>query len=149
VKIERILVPVDFSPQSAAAVERAIELATAYNAGIDLLHSYHVTPGGIVPYGPVFPETLLETLRVASSERLRAVHEQIRSAGVEANMHLSAQLPSMAIIDAAEQLSADLIVMGTRGLTGLKHVLLGSVAETVARLAPCPVMTVGAAEKTG
>ena len=46
------------------------------------------------------------------------------------------------MVDTAERIGADLIVMGTRGLTGLKHVVLGSVAERTVRLAPCPVITV-------
>jgi nucleotide-binding universal stress UspA family protein len=49
---------------------------------------------------------------------------------------------SRAILDEAERLLADLIVMGTRGLTGLEHLVLGSTAERVIRLARCPVMTV-------
>jgi nucleotide-binding universal stress UspA family protein len=52
--------------------------------------------------------------------------------------------PFSAILDLAESLPADLIVMGTQGRTGLKHVLLGSVAERTVRLAPCPVLTVKA-----
>ena len=57
---------------------------------------------------------------------------------------LTPMLPSEAISSAAQELGADLIVMGTRGLTGLKHVMLGSVAERTIRIAPCPVLTVKA-----
>ena len=56
----------------------------------------------------------------------------------------SAETPAEAIARCAEKVGADLIVMGTRGLTGLKHVLLGSVAERTLRTAPCPVLTVKA-----
>ncbi len=62
--------------------------------------------------------------------------------GIQCESHLIAQTPSAAIVEAAEQIGADLIVMGTRGLSGLKHILLGSVAERTVRVAPCPVMTV-------
>jgi nucleotide-binding universal stress UspA family protein len=54
--------------------------------------------------------------------------------------------PAGAILDAAASIGADLIVMGTQGRTGMKHVLLGSVAERTVRLASCPVMTVKAAQ---
>jgi nucleotide-binding universal stress UspA family protein len=50
---------------------------------------------------------------------------------------------AMAILDVAKERSVDLIVMGTRGLTGLKHFALGSVADRVVRSAPCPVLTIG------
>jgi nucleotide-binding universal stress UspA family protein len=56
--------------------------------------------------------------------------------------HITADAASSAIVESADQLGADLIVMGTRGLTGMKHILLGSVAERTVRLAHCPVMTV-------
>jgi nucleotide-binding universal stress UspA family protein len=58
------------------------------------------------------------------------------------------ELPSEAIITVAKEIGADLIVMGTRGLSGFKHVMVGSVAERTVRLAPCPVMTVHAPESS-
>ncbi|MBW2387270.1 MAG: universal stress protein [Deltaproteobacteria bacterium] len=140
--MKRILVPVDFSATSAAAVEYAIEFAKAFDAEIDLLHSYQINPGAITPYGPVLPDALFDSLRAAASEQLEKVHGQVRAAGVEAKTHLSNNVPSYAIVDAAQELSSDLIIMGTRGLTGIKHVFLGSVAERTLRHAPCPVLTV-------
>jgi nucleotide-binding universal stress UspA family protein len=68
--------------------------------------------------------------------------EKVREAGVEAEGEVREGLPSDAIVAAAQQWGADLIVMGTRGHTGLEHVLLGSVAERTLHKAPCPVMTV-------
>jgi nucleotide-binding universal stress UspA family protein len=55
---------------------------------------------------------------------------------------VSSEFPPQAIIEMAEDIGADLIVMGTRGLTGIKHVMLGSVVERTVRSAPCPVLTV-------
>lgn len=140
--LKKILVPVDFSATSAAAVEYAIEFAKAFDAEIDLLHSYQINPGAITPYGPVFPDNLYESLRAAASEQLEKVYGQVSAAGVVAKTYLSNSPPSYAIVDAAEEFSSDLIIMGTRGLTGLKHVFLGSVAERTLRHAPCPVLTV-------
>lgn len=56
--------------------------------------------------------------------------------------HLLDGSPAYAIVSLAEEVSADLVVIGTRGATGLKHVLLGSVAEQTVRTAPCSVLTV-------
>ena len=66
----------------------------------------------------------------------------VSNEGIKSESILSADSPSLAISLAAEKIKADLIVMGTRGLSGLKHAVLGSVAERVVRLAPCPVLTV-------
>ena len=55
-------------------------------------------------------------------------------------------VPSMAIAETVTELDCDLVVMGTRGLSGIKHVLLGSVAERAIRTAPCPVLTVKASD---
>jgi nucleotide-binding universal stress UspA family protein len=66
----------------------------------------------------------------------------VSNEGIQSEAILSADSPSLAINLAAEEVEADLIVMGTRGLSGLKHAVLGSVAERVVRLAPCPVLTV-------
>ncbi len=140
--IKRILVPIDFSATSAVAVEYAIEFAKAFDAEIDLLHSYQINPGAIAPYGPVLPDVLFDSLRDAASEQLEKVYDKVRAAGVTAKTHLSNNVPSYAIVDAVEELSCDLIIMGTRGRTGLKHVFLGSVAERTLRHAPCPVLTV-------
>ena len=65
-----------------------------------------------------------------------------REAGVAVETSTTADSPSEAIVRCAESIQADLIVMGTRGFSGLKHVLLGSVAERTLRLAPCPVLAV-------
>ena len=62
--------------------------------------------------------------------------------GIKTVSILSADSPASAINLAADEINADLIVMGTRGLAGLKHAMLGSVAERVVRLSPCPVLTV-------
>ena len=70
--------------------------------------------------------------------------ERVRKAGVAVGTTTTAEAPVDAIVACANKIVADLIVMGTQGLTGLKHVLLGSVAERTLRLAPCPVLTLKA-----
>ncbi len=63
-------------------------------------------------------------------------------AGIAVETHLTEGANAHAIVETAKKVNADLIVMGTRGLSGLKHVMLGSVAERTIRISPCPVLTV-------
>jgi len=138
----RILVPVDFSDHSARAVETARELAKAFDGKLLLLHCYQVNPGAVSPYGIVLPEGFDREVREAAARRLEEWRDKAAADGVDVEARLSSTFPSMGIADAATEEKADLIGMGTRGLSGLKHVLLGSVAERTLRTAPCPVLTV-------
>jgi nucleotide-binding universal stress UspA family protein len=141
-EIDRILVPVDFSEDAQRALDEAIEFAVAFGAELDLLHSYPINPQAIAPYGIVAPEEFERDLRIAARQRLSEWREKVSAAGCKGQDQLSADLPSEAILEAAQKRDVDLIVMGTRGITGLAHVLLGSVAERTIRTAPCPVLTV-------
>jgi len=143
-RIEKILVPVDFSEHSARALEMAIDLAKAFGAGIQLLHCYQIQPFGISPYGIALPEGFDSEVRQAAELRVDEWRGQILLEGIDVEVSLSSRFPSLEISETATQVGADLIVMGTRGLSGIKHVLLGSVAERTLRLAPCPVLTVKA-----
>jgi nucleotide-binding universal stress UspA family protein len=140
--IHNILVPIDFSEHSEKALEFAISLAKGLGARLELLHCYPINPGGISPYGIVIPENLDREMRDAASARMSEWREKAVSAGIDTDLTLTPAFPSEAISATAEEHGADLIVMGTRGLTGLGHILLGSVAERTLRIAPCPVVTV-------
>jgi universal stress protein A len=146
-KVERILCPVDFSPSSDCALRVALDLARHFGAQIHLIHSFPVQADAFSPYGPVLREDVVEQYRSAATERLSQLREEVASKGIEATAGLSQLDPSQAIADEAERQHADMIVMGTRGLTGLRHIALGSVAERTLRIAPCPVMTVGEGAK--
>jgi universal stress protein A len=141
-RFERILVPVDFSDHSKEALDTAIELAELFGSTIHLLHCYHIQTAGISPYGIVLPSSYYADLRDAAEKRLNDWNDMVLGKGVKVESMLSADSPSLAITLAAEEIKADLVVMGTRGLSGLKHAMLGSIAERVVRLAPCPVLTV-------
>ena len=141
-RFETILVPVDFSDHSKEALDTAIQLAELFGSTIYLLHCYHIQTAGISPYGIVVPSGYYADIRDAAEKRLNDWHEMVFSEGIKVESKLSADNPSLAINLAAEEIEADLIVMGTRGLSGLKHAMLGSVAERIVRLAPCPVLTV-------
>jgi universal stress protein A len=144
-EIHRILVPVDFSEHSQRALDEAIALAQKFDAELHLLHCYQIHPAAMAPYGLVVPETFEHDIRMAALQRLSEWREKASAQGVRAQEHITAHFPAEEIVAMAERLAVDWIVMGTRGLTGLKHVLVGSVAERTIRLAPCPVLTVKAA----
>ncbi len=143
---KEILIPVDFSDHSTAALESAIELAKAFDSRLHLLHCYQIQPGGISPYGIAIPSSYSSEIRDAASQQLAAWQEERIPAGISVDVSIVSEVPSEAIVGTATKIGADLIVMGTRGLSGFQHVMLGSVAERTVRLAPCPVMTVHAPE---
>ena len=143
-RFERILVPIDFSDHSKAALELAVEMARDGDAKLQLLHCYQIQPGGVSPYGIAFPTSYYNDIRDAAARQLKEWQEKIPTDAVEVEASLSSDFPSEAITITAEEIGADLIVMGTRGLSGIKHVMLGSVAERTIRAAPCAVLTVKA-----
>ena len=148
-RFKQILIPIDFSAHSTAAFEAAVEIAKAFDSKIHLLHCYQIQPGGISPYGIAIPPSYFAEIRDAASQQLAEWQEKHVPAGISVDSSTMSDAPSEAIIAAAKQIGADLIVMGTRGLSGFKHVMLGSVAERTVRLAPCPVMTVHATGSAG
>ncbi|TMA35734.1 MAG: universal stress protein [Deltaproteobacteria bacterium] len=141
-EFRKILVPVDFSQQSQHALDEAIGLAKTFGAQLHLLHCYQIHPTAMAPYGIVVPETFEHDIRMAALQRLSEWREKAAAQGVRVQEHITAHFPAEEIAAMADRLGIDLIVMGTRGLSGLKHVLLGSVAERTIRLAKCPVLTV-------
>jgi universal stress protein A len=142
--MQRILVAVDFSEYSQRALDDAVALARKFGAELHLVHCYEVQAVEAMgtPYGVVVPESYERAIREAAVARLTEWRDKVTAQGVRAEQHLVIDRPSQGIVTLAEKLPADLIVVGTYGLTGLKHVLLGSVAERVIRRAPCPVLTV-------
>ncbi len=141
-RVRTILVPIDFSAHSTAALEAGVELAKVFGACLHLLHCYSLNFGSISPYGLAIPAGFDQSVRQAAQEKLDGSVEKVQAEGIEVSNQVTPILPSEAILGVAEDIGADLIVMGTRGLTGLKHVLMGSIAERTIRIAPCPVLTV-------
>ena len=142
-EIDKILVPVDFSEHSQRALDAAIGLAAKFGAELHLLHCYQIYPvGAVAPYDVVLPESLERTIAEAARGLLAEWASNAAGHGVRVHTHLSASVPASGIADLAERLAVDLIVIGTHGYSGLKHALLGSVAERTIRIAPCAVMTV-------
>ncbi len=145
--VKTILVHTDFSADAEKALSTATELAKLFGARIVVLHAYHVDIPVALPRGGgyAFPQGFYEDLRCQAIAQVEKLAKEAAAEGIEATGIALQEPAAVAIAAQAESLPADLIVMGTRGLTGLKHVVLGSVAERVVRTAPCPVLTVKAA----
>jgi nucleotide-binding universal stress UspA family protein len=144
----KILVPTDFSEGARAALDRALELRHRYGAALTLLHVYQMP----IPYpdGYVFSADILGAIEESArneiakeKDRAEARARELSAGGtsppIETKVLIGA--PATAITETAQTAGHDLIVMGTHGRTGLKHLLIGSVAERVVRTAPCPVLT--------
>jgi nucleotide-binding universal stress UspA family protein len=141
-RFDTLLVPLDFSPHSDKALDYALALAHIFGSRIHLLHAYHLPIQVATPDQVIIPRDFWTAVKESAGRKLDKALERVKAAGLEGETHLAELSPAQAITQTAETIGADLIVMGTRGLTGLKHVLLGSVAERTIRAAPCPVMTV-------
>ena len=136
-----VLAATDFSETASAAVDWALELARQQGARVELVHAVTVPPSipGYIPTASLDFES--EVLRAAEG-RMEKTVASLRDQGVEVTSFLAAGTPSQVIRDRAEAVSALAIVIGTRGLTGLRHLLLGSTTQRVVHAAHCPVLTV-------
>jgi universal stress protein A len=143
-KLRTILHPTDFSRASAAAFARAVDLARGSRATLIVAHVL-VPPAPIVGEGYVSPatfETIQAAARRGAEKGLERLAARARRGRTRVQTLLLHGLPHEEIPRAARRRRVDLIVMGTHGRTGLGRLFLGSVAERVVALAPCPVMTV-------
>ncbi len=144
-KAKRILCPTDFSQHSRYALRRAAAMARASGAEMILLHVLpQTTPGGLNEDSYILADWRQFMKR--EEERARAALErEARSKlleGVKVKTVLGAGSPYREIVRIASRMHVDLIVISTHGTTGLLHLMLGSVAERVVRLAPCPVLAI-------
>jgi nucleotide-binding universal stress UspA family protein len=142
VKLETLVVGVDFSEPSERAFEIARGLAARLGARVHLVHAFHVPVQGPLPDMVLFPPDALTSYRETATRALEKMLDELAAAGIDGHLHLAPGAPAAVIDDTARAVGADLVVVGTRGRSGLAHVLLGSVAERVLRAAPCPVLAV-------
>jgi nucleotide-binding universal stress UspA family protein len=144
IAITHIICPVDFSWYSSRACDYAAVLARWYDAKLTVLHVFAPPPVLDLP-------AAIED----SSERRRAMNELRQfAAGISVHSPLDLRVVpgssiANAIIGTAEEMGADLMVLGSHGRTGLERVLLGSVTEAVIRRAPCPALVVPRRDSTG
>ncbi|MDX1530737.1 MAG: universal stress protein [Rhodothermales bacterium] len=146
--VEAVLVPVDFSEPSRRAIRRGQEMAALYGAALHLVHVFEAAP-----YPSFYGEEVISRREVpphfaeeAEAQLRRMVEAESDAADGGAadgvTFGVMAGQPFRQIAAYARDHGVGLIVMGTRGLSGLQQVLLGSTAERTIRTAPCPVLVV-------
>ena len=138
--IRKILAVTDFSPCADEALLHALEMARRFDAAVTLLHVYAIPvielPPGVIVAGSA---EMIDGLVRSGNEALEA---RRRSADRPLDTKLVEGIPFVEILRVATEGDYDLLVLGTHGRTGLKHLVFGSVAERVVRKAPCPVLIV-------
>jgi nucleotide-binding universal stress UspA family protein len=149
IKFERILFPTDFSEASLEALPYGVELAALFNAELLILH--------VVPALPPMPSDAQYTSDVAKlASKLRSdaeakLHESMQGkipGELKTRRLLVQGRAAERILSAIGEYQADLLVISTHGLTGWRHVLMGSVAEKVVRMSPIPVLSIRAKAKS-
>jgi len=142
-KISKILAPVDFSEQSKLALIHASKLARIHNARLVVCH---IIQNSFYPAGPdasIQPiNELLPDLETSRKELLGSLTSKIIDSHVDLVCQIDIGNAYQEIVETAKREEADLIVMGSHGYSGLAHLVLGSTAERVMRMAPCPVLVV-------
>jgi nucleotide-binding universal stress UspA family protein len=142
VKIKNLLVPLDFSAGSHTAIQFALALLDRFADAN--LHLVHVMPGDSPISGLADMPMVIPDIEMARRIR-RDLGSLAENSGVQlrrCNLHVGKGTPFKEICEFAQKIDADLIVISTRGHTGLKHLTLGSTAERVFRYSPCPVLVV-------
>ena len=157
-----VLVPTDLSPTAPHLVRYACEEAVLHQAQVTLLHVVTSRPETVVYYVPAMPSPALRfdpilggplgmpktpppamILHDPQEEVLQRLRDLIPASCYSAcEIVVATGNPVALIVHMARARTVDLIVMGTHGYSGLRHILWGSVAERVIRLAPCPVLVV-------
>ena len=138
----KILVATDFSEPADAALEYAAVLGAQLDATLHLVHTITVPSMGISEMGVAYTSMTIESATKAAQAELDLRVAKYRDRVSLAPPRLEVGDARDVIDGVAEVIGADLVVMGTHGRRGLRRVLLGSVAESVVRSAPCPVLTI-------
>lgn len=143
--IRKILVPIDFSEHAQKALRYALAFATQFDAEVTLVHIVEqmVYPGDWM-YPPLAVTDFAAEKREQMLERLRSLDA---GSGVKTHHVVRLGRAWQEVTEIAREQQTDMIILATHGYTGLKHVLLGSVAEKIVRHAPCPVLSVRPADR--
>ncbi len=139
---QNILVPLDFSAASEKALDLAIELAEKLDGHLVLMHAFEIPVVGFPDGAYVATAEITSRILNAAQQALDDAVTKHESARVPMTTRLCQADPRDAIVALAKDLPADLIVMGTHGRRGLARAFIGSVAESVVRIATVPVLTV-------
>jgi nucleotide-binding universal stress UspA family protein len=139
ISLKNILYATDFSLAAEAALPYVLGLATRYGARVHALHVRHPSPYPLV--GPEAMPQIMETLEEQVKLDSESMHQMLAAVPHEVLNPEGEVWPRIA--EVLEKENIDLIIIGTRGRTGIGRAVLGSVAEEILRRAPCPVLTVG------
>lgn len=142
-RINRILVPVDFSERSAVAVDVAVGMVRTMKARLALLHVVIPLPVRYSRFRAEMQEYDAE-IKLEARQKLNALAATVPK-DIKTEVLLRQEIPHRGIASVAREWRSDLIVLPTRGSTGAKYIVLGSTAEAVVRHAPCPVLSLGVA----
>ena len=142
---KHILIPVDDSPISYAAVEHAEKLAKAFGSKVTVMSVIALDPFTGVDFykiAPAVTQYILEAEKNAEG-RLKDIQDTLTHHGLSVDTKIIREIPTATgILNIADEINADLIVMGSHGRTGLKKFILGSVAQEVRTICPIPVLIV-------
>jgi universal stress protein A len=157
-EFKKILCPVDLSGFSLEALRMATKIAAASGATLDILHVIHnpfddiylteitQTDPALIDAYAIEPQRRAKVLRATEehSEVLlkQFCHDVVQHSGGKVHYHIRRGDAFEAILETAEDLMSDLVVLATHGRTGIKRLVIGSVAEKIVRHAPCAVLTV-------
>lgn len=142
-EVDRIVVPVDFSPSTGEAVAVAAKLAVTLEVPIELLHAIEPIPYVQMAYPVALDEG---EFRTHAQRRLDEIVEELDTSA-EVRTSIAVGTSDQVVADAAHHTPTPLVVMASHGHSGLARVLLGSTTERLLRSAPCPVLVVPAAEE--
>jgi len=141
--IQHILFPTDISGPATFAWPYALIFAQKFGAEVHLLHVVAPAPRLTEAHAMKFhPEKMVQSLIAEAAASMDHLVEEARGCGLVSQREVRVGLDYREIVSYATKHTIDLIVMATHGRTGLAHVLMGSVAEKVVRMAPCPVLIV-------
>lgn len=152
---EKILVPLDGSEHSSKALEIAIQIAKKFSGKITLIHIYSITvrpvimpepttltTPGVPVMTPAEVSKVVEATRKASTRILTDSEQKVKSEGIPVETILIEGQVVQEIIKTAKEGNFNLIVMGARGISKIREILLGSISDGVIRNALCPVLVV-------
>ena len=140
-RLDRILVPTDFSPAAEAAFDAAIDLARAFKGTVVLMHTYGIPSYGYPGLEDLAAAEFMTALEHAARDALDNAVLARKSVEVPIATALYCGVPWEQILRAVREHEIELVVMGTHGRRGIAHALLGSVAEKIVRVSPVPVLT--------
>jgi nucleotide-binding universal stress UspA family protein len=137
-----ILVPVDFSDTAERALDYAVMLANRLDAKVHLLNVIGVPALGVPELGVALTASVIDSVVRTNQDALDKLAASRRNAAQIGEVMLRTGDARDVILKTADEVSADMIVMGTHGRRGVRRALMGSVAESVVRTAKCPVLTI-------